>query len=161
MALRKPLVQISGLVQQLPAGDELDAAVAGGDRTSLTNGEAGAVVIGAPVYMFGADTYKKAQANAGATFRAIALASAVTTAAAASGEVILNGVLVATPTQWDAVVTGGAGGLVFGAIYYVDPANAGKLVPTAPSTVGQYIVPVGEALSTTELMVSIGTVILL
>jgi hypothetical protein len=45
--------------------------------------------------------------------------------------------------------------------YWLDAATAGKLSPTAPTVVGQYIVEVGIALSTTELKINIQRDILL
>jgi hypothetical protein len=68
--------------------------------------------------------------------------------------------LTATTGQWDAV-TGGSGGLVANTVYYLDAATAGKLTATAPTTAGQYVVEVGMALSTTELLIKTRTPILL
>lgn len=153
MALRKPLVIVAGQVEQLQAGDTLDAPQGGGDQIVLTNDEVGAVVIGTPVYMDAADGFKKAQANAAGTKNVIGLVAATSIAPAASGAVTTDGVLTATTTQWDAVVTGGAGGLLFNTKYFLDPTTAGKLTTTAPTTVGQYVVEIGIALSTTELLV--------
>lgn len=59
------------------------------------------------------------------------------------------------------MVTGDAGGLAFGAVYYLDPTIAGRLTDTAPTSSGQYVVRVGTAKSTTELMVDIEARILL
>lgn len=161
MALRKPLVIVSGVVQQIQAGDTLDAAVAGGDQIILTNDEASAVVIGAPVYIDANDGFKKAQANAAATTKVRGLvAKAPNIANATTGPVQTNGVLTATTAQWDAVA-GTTGGLTAGTTYYLDPATAGKITPSAPSTVGQYVVTIGVAISTTELSIEIAQPILL
>lgn len=157
MALRKPIVMVSGQLQQLQAGDTLDAPQAGGDQIILTNDEASPVVIGAPVYNDANDGFKKAQANAAATKNVIGLvAKAPSITNATTGPVQTNGVLTATTTQWDAV-TGDTGGLVVNSIYFLDPATAGKLTKTAPTTVGQYVVIVGTAISTTELQINIQT----
>lgn len=160
MALRKPLVVISGQVQQIPAGDTLDAVVSEKGVFSATNGEAAAVVIGTPVYVSAVNTVRKAQANAAGTAGVIGLMATVSTAAAAAGSVQSDGILTATTAQWDAVA-GTTGGLAFGAIYYLDPATAGKITATAPSTTGQYVQPIGRALSTTDLEITIGPSILL
>jgi hypothetical protein len=152
MALRKPLVIVSGQIEQLQAGDTLDASVAGGDRVNLTNDEATPIVMGAPVYSDANNGVKKSQANGSAVARIIGLVAQTSIAAAATGVVILNGPLTATTGQWDAV-TGDVGGLVFGEYYFLDPATAGKLVKVAPTTIGQYVVQVGRAFSTTDLMV--------
>lgn len=53
-------------------------------------------------------------------------------------------------------VLGGFTGLTAGAAYYADPTTAGAITSTVPSTVGQWIIPVGVAKSTTELIVRIG-----
>jgi hypothetical protein len=160
MALRKPLVIDAGQIEQLQAGDTLDAAVAGGDRVNLTNDEATPIVIGAPVYSDANDGVKKAQANSIAVSRVLGLVAQTSIAAAASGAVIINGPLTATTVQWDAI-TGDVGGLTFGEYYYLDPATSGRLVKVAPTTIGQYVVQVGRAFSTTELMVDIQQSILL
>ena len=154
MAIRKALVIVSGIVQQLPAGDTLQ------DATLLplvvqTNGESSAsLVIGAPVYSSAADTVKRAEANASGTSTVIGLWFDTTTAHGATGNVLIGGILTATTTQWDAVA-GTTGGLAFGATYYLDPANVGQLTATAPSTVGQFVVSLGVAMSTTELKLNI------
>ncbi len=160
MALRKPLVVVDGQVQQMSAADTLDASVQEKDVFILTNGEIGAIVIGTPVYVSAASTCKKAQANASGTTAVIGLCASASIAAAATGSIQSDGVLVATTTQWDAVA-GTTGGLAFGTQYYLDPATAGKLTATAPTTGGHYLAPLGRALSTTDLEITIGATILL
>lgn len=162
MTLRTPLVLGSdGLPQQLQAGDSILSAASTYTSRSVTNGEgATAIVIGAPVYASGADTVKRAQANAKATAKLAGLGMDASIAAAATGNIITGGILVATTTQWDAVA-GTTGGLAFGTHYFLDPANAGKITATPPTTVGQCNVLVGIALSTTELELQIEPPILL
>lgn len=160
MALRKPLVIVSGEVQQLQAGDDLNVPISGTIDITLTNNNAGAVVIGTPVYAVAADAYDKAKADAAGTSKLIGLAVPTSTAVAASGTVAVNGIFVATTAQWDAVA-GTTGGLTFGTNYYLSAATAGLLTSTAPSTAGQYNVLVGVALSTTELRLNIQPRILL
>ena len=93
-----------------------------------------------------------ARANAAATANAVGIA---VTAAAAADPVYLrySGPVSLTTDQWDAVVTGGEGGLSVDAYYYVDSANAGKLVSTAPSAGGTFKTAVGLAISSTTLLV--------
>lgn len=154
MPSRKPLVIVGGQLQQLQAGDTLDAAVSGGDQVIQTNSEASPVVIGAPVYTDVANGFKKAQANAAATSKVLGIvAKSPSITNGTSGPVTTNGVVVATTLQWDAV-TGGSGGLVANTTYYLDAATAGKLTATAPSTVGQYVTEVGQATSTTDFVVN-------
>lgn len=150
MAQRKPLVLNSGQIEQLQAGDYISDE----SLPTFTNNNAGALVIGAPVYMVANDAVDKAKADAVGTVNVIGLMTPTSTAAAATGAVLLEGVLSATTGQWDAV-TGGSGGLVKDTIYYLDPAAAGMLTSTAPSTAGQFVVQIGIGLSTTEIKVSL------
>lgn len=156
MAIRKPLVMVNGQIQQLQAGDNISDP----DFLTLTNDEAGSIPIGTPVYIDADDGAKKARANAAATSNVRALVASTSISNGASGSFQRDGVLVATTGQWD-TITGGSGGLVFNTVYYLDPSTAGKLTDTAPTTVGQLVVQVGVALSTTELSIEIEPPILL
>jgi hypothetical protein len=162
MTIRQPVViGNDGLLQQLQAGDSLNAPTNTPSIRSVANGEsATALVIGMPIYASAADTVKRAQANAKSTCTLAGVVYDPTIAAAASGNIAQSGVLIATTAQWD-VVAGTTGGLVFNTLYFVDPTNAGKLTSTAPTTVGQCITVVGRALSSTELELQISQPILL
>ena len=120
--------------------------------TSLTNAEAGTVVIASVVYPFSAGSVKKAIASSITTSRAIGFATSDINAAA-SGQIATAGVVTATTGQWDAV-SGQTGGLTSNATYYVDNTTAGKITTTVPSS--GFIVPVGIALSSTQLQINIG-----
>lgn len=156
MAVKKPLVITNGQIQQIQAGDSL----ASENIYNRTNNNAGAIVIGQPVYVDGAGTVDLAQADALATANVLGLVADVSIAAAASGGIQTGGRLTATTGQWDAV-TGQVGGLTPGAKYFLDPATAGMLTTTAPTTDGEVVAAVGEALSTTELEIDIDQTILL
>jgi len=160
VALRKPLVIISGQVQQLPSGDTLDASTAEVDVVTLTNGNASPIVIGSPVYSDAAGSVDLAQANASGTVEVLGFVKDTSISASASGSIQTDGILAATTGQWD-IVTGDTGGLVAGTVYYLDPTTAGKLTATAPTTTSQYVVRVGKAISTTEMEISIEPPILL
>lgn len=160
MALRKPLVIIAGQVQQLPSGDTLDASAAEVDVVALTNGNASPIVIGSPVYSDAAGSVDLAQADASGTVEVLGFVRDVSIGAAASGSIQTDGILAATTGQWDAV-TGETGGLVAGTIYYLDPSTAGQLTLTAPSAVSEYVVRVGQGISTTEMEITIEPPILL
>ncbi|HEY9697018.1 MAG TPA: hypothetical protein V6D10_07130 [Trichocoleus sp.] len=155
MALRKPLVMINGLPQQISSTDTLDATLAEVDQVSMTNGESSSIVIGAPVYVSAANTVKKAQANALGTMDILGIVKDVSVAAAGSASIQTDGQITATTTQWDAV-TGGTGGLTAGAVYYLSATTAGQMTVTAPTTSGQYVIRIGKALSTTIFDLSIG-----
>lgn len=147
MALKKPLVLGSdNQPQQLQAGDYIQTA----ELPQLTNGEAGSIVIGAPVYISANDTVKKAKSDAAGTMPCIGLVADTSIATGVSGGIQCGkgSILSATTGQWDAV-TGGSGGLVANTFYYVDGSTAGKLTSTAPST--GYSQIVGMAISTTEM----------
>lgn len=160
MALRKPLVIVNGQIQQLQSGDTLNASVTGTDIVQKTNDNGGSIVIGAPVYVKSNGNVDKAKADASGTTRVSGLVADTSIASSASGSIQTDGVLNATTTQWDAI-TGQTGGLTPGAVYYLDVATAGKLTVTAPTTIGQYVVEVGVAFSTSDLEISIRVPILL
>lgn len=68
-----------------------------------------------------------------------------------------GGIVTAATAVWD-TVTGQSGGLTEGAIYYVSAAAAGHIVVSnAPSGTGDFAMGVGVALSSTEMLVNIGT----
>lgn len=161
MATRLPLVMNAGQVQQLQSGDNIVVAAGQYSNDVLTNGEgAAALVIGTPFYISAAGTAKRAQANAASTARVAGLWVDISTAAAGSGNAAVSGRLTATTGQWDAVA-GTTGGLTFNTPYYLDPANPGKLTATAPTTVGQLVVLVGIAISSTDMELELQQPILL
>jgi hypothetical protein len=148
MASRKPLVLVSGEIQQLQAGDTLNASVNEVDIYTATNGDAAPHAIGDVVYISAAATVKKAKADAGGTKDAIAIAAAAITNATTG------------PYQTDGIL-GGLSALTPGAVYYLSPATAGLITATAPTTAGQYVVRIGIAVSATELDIKIERPILL
>ena len=148
MAARKPLVLVSGGYQQLQSGDTLDASVTETEVQVWTNDDAGNHVIGDVVYIDAADGVKKAKADASGTTKAIAFATAT----------ISNGTTGAYKTSG---TLAGLTGLTAGATYYLSAATAGAMTATAPSTLGQYVVRLGIAVSTTEFYIDIEPAILL
>jgi hypothetical protein len=161
MPARLPLViGATGFPQQLQSGDTLNVPSSGTTNTPVTNSEATAVVIGAPVYSFATGAVKKAQANAAGTSSVSGLMFDVSTAAAGVGQMATSGDLSATTTQWDAV-TGQTGGLTFNSVYFLDPTTAGKMTVTPPTTVGQSLVRLGKAISTTVMSIDINDPVLL
>lgn len=158
MAIRLPLVVVNGQVQQLQAGDTIDDKA---QQFSLVNDEATPVVIGSAVYNDAAGGFKKAQANAAATAKVIGLVGqSPSIANGVAGAITIDDMLTATTVQWDAV-TGDSGGLTFNSKYYLDPTTAGKITKTAPTTVGQLVVEVGQAFSTVDMKVGVKASILL
>lgn len=145
MALRKALVLVGGEIQQLQPGDTLDTAA---DVVVLTNSDAAAAAIGEIFYIFGSNSVKKARADAAATAQAAVFAAAVITAGATGA------------FQSDGIIAG-LSGLTPGAVYYVSAVTAGAITTTPPSTVGQFVVRLGHALSATEFLIRIERFILL
>lgn len=148
MASRKPLVLNGGEIQQLQAGDTLNATVNEVDIISLTNGDASAHALGDVVYISAADTAKKAKSDASPTNRALAVAIAAISAAAVGSY------------QSDGIIAG-LTGLTAGAFYYLSDATAGLMTTTAPTTTGSYVTRLGIAISTTEFELRIERSILL
>lgn len=126
--------------------------------TSMTNGNAGNVVIGRVVYTSGANTFNLANANNYSTSLAVGIVTNTTVASAAAANIAVSGVVTATTTQWD-VVTGQSGGLTTGAKYYISNTTAGALTTTAPTT--GVLAPIGIALSSTKLALNIERVVIL
>jgi hypothetical protein len=148
-------------VNALGTGLEWAASSGGGGSViELTNDNAGTLVIGMAVYVKSDGDMDKAQADAAGTTELLGLVADTTILTTADGDVQADGFLEATTGQWDAV-TGDVGGLTAGGIYYLDPDTAGLLTSTAPTTVGQYVVRVGQAISTTVMNIRIEQPILL
>ena len=152
MALRKPLVLNSGTIEQLQAGDTLDAVVSEVDVIAMTNNSGATINICHAVYCGGANQANAAVASAIASSRVIGFAKE-TIADANTGNFQTSGVMNATTGQWDAV-TGGTGGLTAGSPYYLSDAASGNITTTAPSASGNYLTFVGYAVSTTDLMIN-------
>ncbi len=153
MAIRKPLVIVGGQIEQLQSGDTLQEV----EQLQLT---ADAALIAAQVvYASAADHVNKAKADSATTAKPIGLTTGAISNGAVGG-VQSDGVLTLTTAEWDAAF-GTTGGLTFNTPYFLSAGTAGLGTATAPSTVGQYVVQLGIALSTTELKIAIQQSILL
>ncbi len=153
MAAKKPIVLTGGQFEQLQSTDYLSVPQGGGDVVVQTNDEAGAIVIGTPVYNDANNGVKKAKADASGTKDVIGLVYDASISGAASGTIQINGVVSATTAQWDTAF-GTTGGLTKGTRYFLSAATAGLGTSVAPSAVGQYVVELGIAISATELLLS-------
>ena len=157
MAVRLPLVQVDGEIQELQAGDNIDTAA-----DTITRTFTATVVAGAVLYVDGNGSVDQAQANAEGTSQVIGLAKAAVTIGN-PGDVSTDGTVTLTTGEWD-VITGEAGGLTFDNKYYLSDAAAGRLLQEdnlAGLGAGEYVVEVGIGLSTTELQMRIRRRILL
>lgn len=160
MAVIRP-VFIDTTTGELTRAASTDSLANEVDFLSVQNETGGALVIGTPVYFTGtANEVDKAGAGALATARVAGLVADVSIADTAAGSVLSNGRLTATTGQWDAV-TGDTGGLTPGAKYYLEPGTAGMLTTTPPSTDGQVIAPVGQAVSSTVLSIDVDRIVVL
>ncbi len=145
MAIKKPLVlSATGQIQVLQAGDSLNVP----DTVNYVADAA--MVAGNAVYASAAGHIGLAKSDALATSKTTGL-SAATIGSGASGPAQNNGIASFATAIWDAIA-GTTGGLTAGTIYYLSDATAGQITPTAPSTVGHFVVPVGIAQSTTDLL---------
>lgn len=149
MALRKPLVLVSGEIQQLQPGDTLQAPVTEVGIIVLSNGDVGNHVLGNVVFISANDTVKLATANSVGTKDAVAFCASATVSPSTTGNYQTDGDLP------------GLAGLVAGSIYYLSPTTAGGMSTTPPATAGQYVVRLGVAVSTTEFLIKIERAILL
>jgi predicted RecA/RadA family phage recombinase len=152
--MRKPLVIVAGQIEQLQSGDTIDAPAEG--VVSLTNANASPITIGMVVYSSATGSVDLASAAASGTMGVIGLVYDASIAAATPGGIITSGVL--TSADWTAVV--GTATLTSGSVYYLSD-TVGKITATPPTAVGHYVVPVGRAISTTELKLNILDAILL
>jgi hypothetical protein len=119
--------------------DQLVTTTLGGAGLTQEGTATAALAVGEVVYADGAGSFDLAQADAMATSKWVGV---VTTAA----------LITATATiQTSGVVTNAGWALTTDNIYYLDPAVAGGITATGPTTVGQIVVPVGIAVSATEL----------
>ncbi len=132
---------------QLPSVPEADYMSAEADST---------IKIGYPIYIKSNGHLDPAQANAQATTGAVGV-SISDTAAAAVCKYITEGKV--TRSDWTEIA--GVTSLTPGVSYYLSPTTAGHITSTAPTTVGQFVVSIGRAISTTELDIEIGPPILL
>jgi hypothetical protein len=124
------------------------------DFILATNASGGYINIGMPVYSSGINAVQPGRANSVSTAYIVGLAVNPFVAPGDEGLFQLNGYLDALESQWDAV-TGQVGGLTTGAPYYLDPNTAGMLTATAPSMMGQFIVQIGTAISSTRIDIDI------
>lgn len=149
MSVKIPLVLAAdGRPEQLQSGDTVaSSGVATETLTPASNMNAGGAV-----YCSGASASTKARANGSPQAFAVGLCQAAQTSGVA-GAVQVNGVLTLSTANWD-TVTGGSGGLTAGSTYYLDPTTAGNLTATCPTAAGQYVVIMGRAMNTTDMLIT-------
>ncbi len=108
--------------------------------------------VGSPVYINSSGTASLARANATITANCVGLAR--TQGVLGDRSITQYGdVLTLSAEDWN-VVGAGSTGLTPGAPYYLSDTTAGFITTTAPTTVGLFVVPLGIALSATELLIA-------
>jgi hypothetical protein len=157
MANIKPTVrdETSGLLRNIQAGETISSTyldVVGGELITLTNDNAGAIVIGTPVYSDAAGGVDKAQGDAEGTSSVVGLVTNTTVATTDPASIRTSGIMTATTTQWDAVA-GTTGGLAFNTRYFLSAETVGLLTATPPTT--GFSVLVGIGLSATQMKLEI------
>lgn len=127
---------------------------ASSDTTVITaskvNGHAYTLTQGAPVCIV-SGVFRLAT-SAAPFNRVVGLVYEDLIVAGATGRAQVGGIMVQPTAEWD-LVTIGVGGLVPEASYFLS-AN-GKLSPYPPETVGDYVVRIGVAISSTDLQIDI------
>lgn len=149
MAARKPLVIVKGQIERLQPGDRIDLS----QTVHKTNDTGNTLNIATPVYVQGGNA-KPAQADSQSTVRVAGLVFE-STDDGDPVEVITDGVFATDTLKWDSI-TGQTGGLTEGAVYFLSESAAGKLTLNAPDDHGDFVAPIGTALSDTEFDIEIG-----
>lgn len=126
----------------------LKAQTGAGSIITLQNVDTVTILKGQPVYVFGTGVVKLARANGSPQYRVMGLARE-DIAPTASGEIQHHGILEALTTEWDAV-TGQSGGLSPTLPYFLDKNTAGRMTTTAPIAQGNYVMPIGYAITPTQ-----------
>lgn len=132
--LRKTVTAVGGVAEP---GSTLD-----GTATA-------AVAVGEVVYADGAGSFDLAQSDAIATSYALGVC---TVAAAIAGTATIQTAGTVTNAGW---------ALTPGSVYYLSTATPGAITATAPTTAGQCVVPIGIAVSATQLKLLLTPLVLL
>ena len=142
--IKKPLVLANGEIEQLQGGDSLSPVP---NILALENGDTGTIPIGNPVYISSADTFIHA---VGEDFPNVVGLTAEEILSTEVGSVQVDGKLVATTVEWDAV-TGQTGGLTSGETYYLGYYGGLSIIPPTSG----YLVRLGIAINSTDLEIKI------
>jgi hypothetical protein len=122
---------------------------------AYTNTDSIPLLVGTPVYASGSSNIARAQANAIGTAIVIGLvAISPSIGVGLAGPLQGSGVFTMPTAAWDAIC-GTSGGLTYNTVYYLSPTTAGFFTSTAPTTVGQFVVPVLVGLSPTQAQITL------
>jgi hypothetical protein len=111
------------------------------------------IPVGTAVYAATNAGVLPAQAHVDATSKVIGIAT-LDIAAGASDAFKGEGVVAATIQEWE-VATGQVGGLAINQTYFLSADTPGRITNIAPTGAGEYVCPIGRAISSTELYVDI------
>jgi hypothetical protein len=146
-----------------PTNNRINITISGGSSSSPTSGtdlsisannaDPGTLTLGQVVFISSSGQVRKACANTNLanSFKAIGLTKDASIAPSATGNILTKGLL--TSTDWTAVV--GATTLSGGVDYFLDPVISGGMTTAELTTVGQYLVYMGEALTSTSFFIDI------
>lgn len=153
MAIKKPLANYSGKIDELHAGDLIS-----GDTTGFTgnNNNASPITVGQIVYKNSTTTQVDLANATDDTKNAIGFVSQATIPAGSSGYIQTSEVL--TIADWTAII--GSASLTPGSIYFLDTTD-GKMTTTAPATSGNITQVLGRAVSANDFLINIKERILL
>ena len=144
----KPLVIVSGQVRELESSESLNATVTAKEIIRLTADSNYTASVGEAVYIDGQGKAQPAKADAAASTYPVGFVRG-----AADGGTIAAGEILDIQTDGQAE---GFSNLTAGQKLYLSPSSAGDVTATAPNTANQYVVPVGRAISATDILVEIG-----
>lgn len=153
MTIKKPLVNYSGKIDELHAGDLIS-----GDTTGFTgnNQNASPITMGQPVYKKSTTNQVDLASATDDTKNCIGFVGETSIANAANGYIQTSESI--TLADWTSIA--GSASLTPGALYFLD-TTAGKITSTAPATSGNITQIIGKAVSATELLLTIRERILL
>jgi hypothetical protein len=120
---------------------------------TVPDASGGSIVLGTPVYMKANGT-GAAPADANAVTPQPHVVGFAHEISSGNVHIHVRGTMVLTTGQWDAVVTGGSGGLIPFTEYFLD-VTAGKITTTEPTTGGSHVIRMGIAMSTTDMFIHI------
>lgn len=111
--------------------------------------------IGTPIYINTTTGHANLAQAHNLTTSQVAGLSVKEVMATESAEYISEGRI--TKADWTAIT--GTASLATGQNYYLDPDNPGQMTTTAPVAVGEYVMPLGKAQSTTVFDIEIGPLV--
>lgn len=120
-----------------------------------TNENVGSLVKGNLVYSSSLDNVDKAKADSPSTSKVLGMVTNAIVASGASASIQTSNIFTFDNTTQVDAIANTTGGFTFNEIYYLDTANAGKITSTFPTDYPNSLVKIGQALSTTSILLDI------